>query len=385
MAEEKRIESESGDFLSEVVGHEALKARLKRLCVQDRLPHALLFYGPEGSGKEVAGLELGRYLLCEDDNPPCGKCGSCVNFRRFQHPDFHFVFPAPAPKKKVIDCDWETALDENQSKAIRSELTAKSKDIYYRISVSKAQNILIAQVRQLIRKSSLTSLHSANRFALISPADRMNREAQNSLLKLLEEPSPGVFICLVTSRVEALLPTIKSRCQPFYFPPLTETELSQGLRRRYNTEEAIAKSVTARSGGSITKAVELLQGEDTERKLALNFLTEILKNNPIGIHSFSFDLRRKDKEFVKGIIRCIEMWLGDISRMDAGLPPRVNVDKMDRLNNFRDNIIYEGLEEARLLLLDAIDLVDKNVYLDMIFANLANQLGKMMIWKKKAG
>ncbi|MBL7190697.1 DNA polymerase III subunit [bacterium] len=384
MAEKKRINGINNEFMNRLTGHEEIKRRLLRLAQSGRLPHAVLFHGPAGSGKEAAGLELGKYLMCQADNPPCGLCKSCLSFSRFEHPDFHFLFPIPAPEKEVKDYNWEAAMSADQADRYREQLDEKRKNIYHHMQVPKAQNILIAQVRQLIRNSFLTPYLSANRFALISPADRMNKESQNSLLKLLEEPPERFYLCLVTSNLEALLPTIISRTQMFYFPPLKIEELAGELQAKYNLSESKAVTIAVRSGGSLTKAVELVKGDDAVRQSAMDFLTEILKKNPIGIYQFAFDMRYKEKETAKEILKNIDVWLGDIARMDAGLPPKINPDIVDRLDKFRNNIQYENLEDARRLTQEAIDLVDKNVYLDMICTNLANDLDKIFVWKRKA-
>lgn len=371
-------------FMERLAGHTSLKNLFRRLISKDKLPHALLFYGPGGVGKEAAGIELGRFLLCRENEAPCGICASCKRFDKFEHPDFFFLFPVEKPKRSAPPGEWEAGMSEEQVNAYRDNLKAKSDDIYHKISIQRAANILIDQVRQLIQKSALTSYQGGNRFALISPADKMNIQAQNSLLKMLEEPPPGFYLCLATSRPESLLDTIKSRCQPCYFPPLTRNDILEGLTARYGAAEAQAESAIDRAGGSFVKAREILREGDPARDIAVSeFLLNVITNKPVDIYLFlTQKLGKMDRNEAKNIITALDCWLRDIQMMDCGLQPKHNRDLMDRLEKFRKNIKYRDIDEIRRLLLDSIDLIDKNVYLDTIFINLANRMSRAMVWMK---
>jgi DNA polymerase-3 subunit delta' len=370
--------------MSNLVGQQRIKEQLWRLIDGNRLPHALLFYGSDGVGKEVAGLELARYLLCRNDQPPCGKCPACHKFSNFQHPDFYFLFPLKKPDKEIEGGEWEKAMSEKQLEEYRTELIAKSQNIYHRIILKQAQDILIAQVRQLIQKSSLTSFQGGNRFALISPAERMNKEAQNSLLKLLEEPPQGFYLCLVTSRPEALLPTVVSRCQGFYFPPLSREEIIKGLNLNYGTDTKDAEIIADRAEGSFVKAVEFLQQGDPYREIALDkFLTPAIMKKDIELFEFIQKYKRMEQKVeVRRILLNLDFWFRDIMRLDCGLEAQYNKDVKERLEKFRNNIEYRNLEEIRALILQAVDLLEKNVYIDNIFLNLALNIGRNMYLRK---
>ena len=361
------------NFLGRTAGHEKIKCRLLRLIETDKLPHALLFYGPQGTGKEAVGLELGKFLLCQGENPICGSCKSCRILSNFEHPDFHYIFPIKSPKQKKAGFDWEAKMSENELVSFRTELTKKKEDLYYNINFPSATGILTDQIRRMIQRSSLTSYLSSNRFALISPADAMNITAQNALLKLLEEPPDGFFLCLITARPESILPTIASRCQSFYFPPLTEDEIRSGLKKIYKTQEKEIEKVVSRAGGSIVNALQLLKEGDPARTEALDdFLMAVIKENPIKIYKFCKKYEKsKDKVFLKEILLRLEQWFRDIALTDAKITPRFNKDIADRIDLFRKNVEYSDLAEMRSITLKAVDLIDKNVYIDLILSNLA--------------
>jgi DNA polymerase-3 subunit delta' len=151
------------------------------------LPHALLLTGPAGVGKNAFALRLAEALLCQhpaDDGQPCGHCKGCALVAAGSHPDRFFVTP------------------EEDSKVIK-----------------------IGQIRELIAKLALTSQLSGRRVAILTPAERMNTEAANSLLKTLEEPGAGTVLILVTTQAGLLPATVRSRCQRLNFgiPPLEQT------------------------------------------------------------------------------------------------------------------------------------------------------------------
>jgi len=370
------VEMMETNFLPEVVGQKEVKGRLSRLVDSGKLPHALLFYGPKGVGKEAAALQLGKTLLCSGENPPCGKCNSCRLFSHLEHPDFYSLFPIKKPKKDYEGGEWEKAMNEDEVKLYRDELGQKKDDLYNELNYPHATEILIGQVRKLIQMSSITSYLGGNRFAVISPAETMSKEAENSLLKLLEEPPPGFFLCVVTPHPEALLPTIISRCQPVYFPPLTPNVIKEALISKYNIENSIAEKAALMAEGSFVKAKSIAVEGDPARNAALDgFLMPIVMREYDKVFLFCQKYSSGDaKAELKEILLRLDQWLRDIMLLDAGIPARINTDLPDRLDRFRRNIKYADLERMRKLIMEAVDLFDKNVYIDLILTNLANSM-----------
>ena len=141
---------------------------------QNKLPHALLVKGPSGIGIESLARQLALSLLCDQvtDSGRCGQCKACQLVDANTHPDF---------------------------------LTIQLED--------NAKALKIDQIRKLNEFANKTAQQGGNKVAIIDPADQMNVNAANALLKNLEEPAPGTFMILVTSRFESMLATIKSRCR----------------------------------------------------------------------------------------------------------------------------------------------------------------------------
>jgi len=165
-----------------------------------RLPHALLVYGPRGIGKLALAERISQTLLCESSGRrPCGSCDGCRWFRGGNHPDFRRVEPEAIAKLPPTDPE------ENEVK--------KSKQ--------PSIQIKIEQVRELANFLYVRSHRGAMRVALVHPAEDMNENASNALLKGLEEPPAGAMFILVSHRPAQLLPTIRSRCValPVPIPP----------------------------------------------------------------------------------------------------------------------------------------------------------------------
>ena len=190
------------------LGNRKTIERLQEKLRQDRFPHGLVFSGPDGIGKRTCALMVAKALNCT--NAPagefCNSCDQCHKTDALTHPDVTHI-----------------TLEED------------------------ASEIKIAQIRELIRMLDFRPLEGRNKIVIVDPASLLNASAANALLKALEEPPENSFIILVTNKLHALLPTIRSRCQPYAFTPLSMEDL-----RRYGAREGTADELTLRwSRGSI--------------------------------------------------------------------------------------------------------------------------------------
>jgi DNA polymerase III subunit delta' len=172
---------------------EALKAR------SDRFPHALLIHGARGTGKLALAERVAQFLLCEDPaRRPCGRCDGCRWFAAGSHPDFRRVEPEALAKEPIVEPEEG------------ADAPAKG--------AKPSTQIKIEQVRDLDGFLNLRSHRGGMRVALVHPAEHMNPNTSNALLKGLEEPPPGAVFLLVSHRPSQLLPTIRSRCVALAVP-----------------------------------------------------------------------------------------------------------------------------------------------------------------------
>lgn len=196
-----------------------LQASWRRLLELDqRLPHALLFAGPAGLGKRDFAAALAARLLClqpRADGLACGQCQPCGWRQAGTHPDYFTLIPAAAAAR------LEAAAEAAETTAAAGEEKAGAEP------KAASQQIVIEQVRSLHDALSLTAHRDGRRVVIIDPAEAMNPNAANALLKLLEEPPAGCVFLLLSSTPRRLLPTIRSRCQQWSFSRPAAASLAQ--------------------------------------------------------------------------------------------------------------------------------------------------------------
>lgn len=257
----EKAAAQKGFFMlfDDVIGQEEVKLLLQRMLQEGRVPHALLFAGPSGSGKLAMALTLARSLLCRSraaDGSPCGQCASCKMAAALAHPDLHFVFPVfkPAGQSTPAVSDnfltqWRQQLSETPYFTCQTWLK--------RIGVENQQSIInVAEANLILTKLSTVSSQGGYRVIVMWQADRLNAEAANKLLKILEEPPAHTVFVLTTDTPEKILPTILSRTQRVEFRPLTEERIAEALQGAAGLQPQDAQKVARASAGSFTKALE---------------------------------------------------------------------------------------------------------------------------------
>lgn len=214
----------------DILGQDSALAWLKSAYLADRLPHGLIFAGPAGVGKATTARALAALFLCEHpkENTPCGKCESCRVFDSGNHPDYHVI------TKELIRYH---------------DKTGKSKGIDLSIHVIRPEVIDPAG-----RKAAM----GRGKVFVIEQADLMNPQAQNALLKTLEEPAGRTLIILLSDQPGSLLQTIRSRCQFVRFSALSEEFVRQALRGR-GVDPELADRAADLSGGSLGGALKWIE------------------------------------------------------------------------------------------------------------------------------
>jgi len=221
----------------DITGHRLLLELIARAAVRSTLPPSLIFAGPEGVGKRRAAVSLAQVMNClalkgTDAADACGTCAACTRIARGVHADVLVVEPG----------DTGT--------------------------------IKIDQVRDAVERSAYRPFEGRRRVVIIDNAESLNAEAQNALLKTLEEPPAASTFVLVTSRPEMLLPTVVSRCQRLRFGRLAPAEIAEVLRRDHEYAEADAHAAAALSDGSIGRALEGATDEFVDARQAAASLLE---------------------------------------------------------------------------------------------------------------
>ena len=220
----------------EIQHQERAVSILRRALAGGRIHHAYLFEGPEGVGKETAARVLAAGLLCLDprrrpEDEPCGRCDSCRLLKSDNHPDYRLIHRG---LHKL-----------HPDKSIRS---------------STGLFLVVDLIRHfLIEPATNRPTLGSRRVFLIRDAERMNEEAQNALLKTLEEPPGAACLILVTAAAARLLPTIRSRCQRIPFDLLPTAFVAEQLQARCGTSSAQARALAALAEGRLGVAIHWQQ------------------------------------------------------------------------------------------------------------------------------
>lgn len=254
----------------EVVGQQALKQKLVGMAAAGRVGHALLFSGPPGAGALPLALALAQYLDCAAPvgGDACGVCASCVQMAALAHPDVHFVYPVNKSKsaEAVGGADGDKPVSDQFAAAWRRQVIESDppgyfgeQDWYRTLDIDNKQgNISRHEAERIIRKLSFKAFESPYKILILWLPERMNAQAANALLKILEEPWEGTFFFLVSESPEALLPTILSRTQQIRVPAIARGELARWLEARRGVPAAEADEVARLSFGNLLEARRIL-------------------------------------------------------------------------------------------------------------------------------
>src|SRR5512136_2863924 len=229
---------------SEIIGQDRAVDALRAALRRGGLHHAYLFAGPEGVGKGTAARLLAQAANCErNDGDACGTCASCRKIARGVHPD---VLLVERERDMARAGRWEPKGGRTPSR-----------------------DIVVDQVRELVdRRLSLRRFEGRRRFVLLDPADAMNPQAQNAILKTLEEPPPDTTLVLVSSSADALLATVRSRCLRLGFGPLPEAMLVERLVAE-GRPSASARLAASLAAGSLGRALALDDEALADRRQAV--------------------------------------------------------------------------------------------------------------------
>lgn len=257
--------------------------------LQARLPHAVLFHGPQGIGKTAFAEACAKALLCETptaDGHACGTCPACGWFEQYSHPDYRRVRP-----EILDDEDGDGEEDAGESKKSKST-KAPSKDIK------------IDQIRALADFMNISTHRSGMRIVLLHPAEALNTAAANSLLKMLEEPPPQTTFLLITNSLDRLLPTILSRCRKF---ALSMPDGQQALQWLQEQKVKDAESWLAEQGGAPLAAFEASQDDSRE---AMDDLLRLLAQP--GVEAALRAVDKLQKTSVTALVAWQQRWLHDV-------------------------------------------------------------------------
>jgi len=269
------------------------KAREKALLVQsvlrNRIPHAQVFLGKEGSGGLAMALAFMSYLMCENRSEldSCGQCGPCLKTSKYIHPDVHFSFPVVkfGDKKRADTTSddflpvWRQMLSENPYMGTREWLQAMQAD-------SSLPNINVKECNDIMHKLSMMSYESDIKVLIMWLPEYLGNEG-NRLLKLIEEPTENTYLILVTENHDAILQTILSRCQLIKIPPFEGGDVTKYLKEHLGIADIQALQIANLSDGNLNLAIAIGKNEAPDYSdLLISWLRTAYKGDPVEINQW---------------------------------------------------------------------------------------------------
>lgn len=300
-------------LFSAIIGQDATKQQLLQSVRQNRLSHAMIMLGPEGSGGLPLALAFAQYISCENkqEHDACGVCASCIKAGKYIHPDIHFAYPVVSrkPGDKPISTDYATEWRQ----FLDSHPYGNAYDWLQFIGAENKQgNITANECNDIIHKLSLKSFESEYKILVMWMPEYLGNEG-NRLLKLIEEPPPNTLFIFVAENQEQILATILSRVHLIKINPLSKTDVVKALVSRANAPEARAQQIATIASGNYREAMYLFQhAEDDYHELLRNWLNYIFTGNRIGLQGWVENIaspkmgRENQKQFLRYFINILE-------------------------------------------------------------------------------
>ena len=317
-------------------GHRALRASLHRALSRGTLPATVLVHGIPGGGKQSLALWMARTALCAAGTRPCDHCNSCRLALRLEHPDIHWYFPLPRPKRasspgklaEALEDARHEKLAEFRRRPLRPEGDTEVKGIY------------LAAVLSIRARAHKKPAMGSQQFFIIGDAEYLvpqeaSPEAANALLKLLEEPPDGSRFILTSGRPGSLLDTIRSRALPVHLPPLPASEVAAFLEEQCGADPTAAANAATRSQGSIGAALANLDEEGvhaTERARSLDLLRAAAEGRRGDAYKAALAFAPGGARGLLGLLAALQLWIRDLGAAALGRDDRVvNADQLPLL------------------------------------------------------
>jgi DNA polymerase-3 subunit delta' len=305
-----------------VIGHDWAVLNLDRAVVDDRPAHAYLISGTPQIGKTTLARSLALALNCRSTHSarPCGQCRSCQLINAGKHPDVQLIEPDGARVK-------------------------------------------IDQVRALQHDLSLRPVEGRYRVAIFNQFEAATTEAQNALLKTLEEPPDYVVLIVLASDPELLLPTIVSRCQQMPLRPLTIVQVREALNTRWNVEAQQANLLAHLSGGRLGWAISAVNDSSImpARARYLDDLQSLLKADRVARFAYAEDLTKKS-DLARSAIDLWRTWWRDVILVTSGSSAElINIDRADQIQALAQQVDLNQAKSAADACGRALWQMDRNV------------------------
>lgn len=370
----------------DVLGNDILKNNLTKSVAEGRVSHAQLFHGPEGNGALLLAIAYAQYLTCsaKTDKDSCGICSSCKQFKSFNYPDLHFVYPvaktqksSDKPKSIEFINEWKEIIQSEKYFSLYRWLESLGIE-------NKQAQISVHESSGILRSLSLKSYSGSYKFMIIWMPEKMNGSSANKLLKVIEEPPEKTIFLLISENTEAVLQTITSRCQKFLVPRLSNQEIETYLLNQEQIPKNSAQIIAKLSDGNLAKALNQAKRSDAYKDYAIHFsswMRSCFKADTKEIIQWVEDVSKLEREKLKDFLLFCTSIIKDSFNLNY-LVPEVDNETFKEikfeLSKFSPFIHLKNTKNIMLIIDSGIYDIGRNgnpkVILTDISLNLARQL-----------
>ena len=361
-----------------IFGQHSVIEILDRLIESSYIPHALLFTGLSGVGKEFMAIRFAQALNSQDQ--PIENQERISNFiGNFAEPYIKYILPLPRGKNENDTSGPFEKLSAEENELYWEELNKKIRNPYYKIEMQRAATIKISSIRDIKKFISMSYDEINYRIILISDAHLMNEEAQNALLKNLEEPPEGIIFILCTPFPNLLRETIRSRCWQISFQPLENKDIKQILAEYFSVDNLLAEEVAPFAGGSVATALKLLDQD-----------FELLRDRTIYILRYSFGrkyhsalsefnniLADNSADALRLLVQMIVKWLIDLQKFKYGAEDFYFTKHIETLEKFNKRFPDVDLQSTIFKIDRLASLIQNNINQNLILLNIILELSAL--------
>lgn len=381
-------------IFNDIIGQNRTKSFLLQLAQSERIPHALLFLGPTGSGNLALAVAFAQMLQCEKFGKKseadgenlfgeasqnsfegaCGECNACHKAATFTHPDIHFSFPTVGTNAVSTDYlkQWRAALSENPFMDANSWLQRLDAD-------NKQGNITKEECNAIIKKLSLKAFEGRYKILVMWLPEYLGKEG-NRLLKLIEEPPEQTIFLLAAENQDMILNTILSRCQLVKTDFMSDEELTEGLQQKRGLDANRARQIAFLADGNFNTALQIADNpENDDARLLLDWLRKCWRGNGVELVKWTDEFAKLGRENQKQFLHYGLHFLREMMALIATGNPnlRLRPEELATAQNMAKVLNFEKITQLVGLFNDNIYYVERNANPKILFLDTSIQMNRI--------
>lgn len=371
-----------------IVGHTKIKERLVESVKNNRISHAQLFVGEEGSGNLSMAIAYAQYISCESkqEKDSCGVCSSCVKFNKLSHPDLHFVFPVATNKsitKNPVSAkfikEWRELVLEKNGYITLAGLQNKLETENKQLLIPKDESV------EILKTLSLKTYEAEYKTMIIWFPEKFNGASANKLLKIIEEPPSKTLFILVAHDSEQIISTILSRTQLVKIGQVDDSDIIAELKNYYDCSDELAQRAAQQSNGNLLRAKKIVEHAEYNEhfyELFVSWMRAAFKADVPSLIEWSEEIaqssfgREKQKQFLNYCLHILRESL--IANYGDESLNRIAENEVKFMDKFAPYIHGANCMEMIELMNDAAYHIERNANPKVLFLDVSLKLTKLL-------